>query len=1038
MSADISLKQRLIIGFGSVLILMALMVAMVARGYWETKKSTDFIDQRLLPSSQSTFVISTAISDECNNLGTYLKYGSPDAYQEYLNGLKSEEVELRRLNELSTPQQLRRYAQTESLIDTLHRDEFQALHLSQEHGRRSALNIYNSRILPTSKTTCKQMEAFGLNYKAQIHKSLNRVHLLIADLSRLFPICILLAFILAHILIATTIRAISRPTRSILAAADAVSHGDYSKSRELETGFALESGEEPPVPRNELHRIALAVCRMARRMEKRDRTLSAGASLARVCASTIDLRRLLDRFIGELADYTSSQVVALYLYEEGVLVPAGTYGLDEDSARTACAEACGLSMQAVREARAIILPSIPDDTLFAIRPGLGKAVPKSMACIPILMHGDVIGITVLASLHEYDENAVSLMNTSADQAGVAISNALRYMEMKKLADELQARNEDLDARNEELLAQGEMLQVQKQEIQVQNAELAGQSRELQERNMELEYLMHDLSTIQSLTFIALSSLSQKELIARLLEIVTNALHMRFGVVKLLEESPLLHTWVTSNESDDEWANSAVVEELTNEVMRLRQIVSRNDIRRDDASFINTEIRGLIGVPIMTHERLYGVALFGCHEARNFLEREKQVLQAFAGRSAIAIERARAYDMLKQAEEKARADRERLQMIIDNAPEGIIIATAPDNLLYMANKAALSIYEVDGLPNATAEEFGRSLHFSHANGDTFSRDELPLLRTLSRGEACKREELVFRRPSGGEISILCNTVPMKDKDGQVVGAIEFFQDITSIKDKERALQAGYDHQRTIAETLQKVFLPRLADSIDDYDIADAYVPAGEDELIGGDFYDVFKIGHGVLGITMADVSGKGVKAAVHTAMAKYMIRGFASEDREPAKVLTRLNNAVARYSQDEVFVTTFFALLFTDEKRLVYANAGHEGPLVINYDTNNVTTLSGTGPAIGIMPNSAYYQREIALSDRDAVVFYTDGITEARYNKEFFGQEGLESTLVEIGDVESAVITKSLFEKVLAFSGGKLRDDAAILVIKSNALSELAI
>lgn len=1030
MFADISVKQRLVLSFAFILTLIAVMVFLAARGCLETKKSIDLIANHLRPSYKSSVAISSAIDSECAYLRTFLQYGDSGAFAEYRRLHSSEQGNLRVLSSLLTPSERARLAPTEVLIESLYVDEGRAIEIAREESRSAAVRFFDSTIDSERRNASKQIEAFGMHYEAQVNANLSRVHLLFADLSRVSPFCMAIALIMAYVLVSAISKTVSRPTRSISAAAEAVSLGDYTKSHELEKDVAPIYGGEGYTPRNEFRRIALSVCRMARQMEKRDRTLSASASLARVCASTTDLPQLLDRFLVELAEFTGAQAAALYLYENEVLATAGTYGMDEESAGEASAEARGLCLQAVQNPQSVIISTIPPDTQFKIRPGFGEAIPKSIACIPIRMQGNVIGATVLATLHEFDESAVALMNTASDLVGIAINNTLHYMEMKKLADELQAKNYDLDARNEELLAQGEMLQLQKQEIQIQNAELAGQSKELQDRNLELEHLMHDLSTIQSLTVIALSSLSQKELVSRLLETVADALHLRFAVVKLLEEqTSTLQTWVTRNALDGEWADSAIGIDIAEEVRNTRQIVTRNDIWNGGTPSIDTGLRGLIGIPIMTHDQMYGVALLGANEARNFLEREKQVLHVFAGRAAVSIERHRSYDRLKQAEEQAQADRDRLQMIIDNAPEGVIIATAPDYKLYMANKAALSILSIDELPETTVEEFSSQIRFFRANGQLCFGEDSPMLRSLMHGQTCKGEELYIHRPTGEELAILCNTVPMKDKDGQVVGAIEIFQDITNLKNKEKALQAGYDHQRSIAETLQKVFLPRLADRIDSFDIADAYVPAGEDELIGGDFYDVFTISDGVLGIIIADVSGKGVKAAVYTAMAKYMIRGFASEDQEPASLLSRLNNSIGHYVQDEVFVTTFYGLLYTDERRLVYANAGHECPLVINHEANTVVTLASTGPAIGIMPGSTYFQKEIQLSESDTVVFYTDGITEARFNKEFFGREGLEATLMEIGDVASSDITEHLFKRVLEFSGGKLRDDAAMLVIK---------
>ena len=144
----------------------------------------------------------------------------------------------------------------------------------------------------------------------------------------------------------------------------------------------------------------------------------------------------------------------------------------------------------------------------------------------------------------------------------------------------------------------------------------------------------------------------------------------------------------------------------------------------------------------------------------------------------------------------------------------------------------------------------------------------------------------------------------------------------------ALQAAHDRQRDIAETLQKSLLPTIPPRTGVIEFAHKYQAALEEALIGGDFYDLFSLGEHRLGIVMADVSGKGLKAAVQTAMLKYTLRGFAWETPDtPGRVLARVNDVLCSpMSSHEGFVTLFYGVLNTQTAEMVYASAGHEPPL----------------------------------------------------------------------------------------------------------------
>jgi sigma-B regulation protein RsbU (phosphoserine phosphatase) len=271
--------------------------------------------------------------------------------------------------------------------------------------------------------------------------------------------------------------------------------------------------------------------------------------------------------------------------------------------------------------------------------------------------------------------------------------------------------------------------------------------------------------------------------------------------------------------------------------------------------------------------------------------------------------------------------------------------------------------------------------------------------------------------------------MRDSDGTVIGSIAVFQDITAIKAQQKLLVEGYEQQRTIAETLQKTFLPNIKTVLPAYDIADLYVPAHTHAQVGGDLYDLITLDENRIGLVIADVSGKGVEAAVHTAMAKYMLRAFVHEDPNPGSVVKRLNDAMVRYVGGEVFVTLFYGILDTEKRELNYVNAGHELPLIYSTLSNESTLLKTTGPATGILPDAHYREEVFQLEDHDAILLYTDGITESRQNGVYFGIEGLTKTVEGVRNLDAADVTERILKEVKDFGGGTFHDDIALLLIK---------
>jgi serine phosphatase RsbU (regulator of sigma subunit) len=242
--------------------------------------------------------------------------------------------------------------------------------------------------------------------------------------------------------------------------------------------------------------------------------------------------------------------------------------------------------------------------------------------------------------------------------------------------------------------------------------------------------------------------------------------------------------------------------------------------------------------------------------------------------------------------------------------------------------------------------------------------------------------------------------------------------------------AYEHERNLAETLQRSFMPSVGARLPNFDLGQSYHPALKEADVGGDLYDVFRLPDGRVALLMADVSGKGLPAAMQTAMVKYMLRAFAVEDPTPASVLERLNRSMCAFIDPDLFVSAFYGLLSPGAGQLQYANAGHESPLLALKEHDYCTSLDVTGPVLGLDPAVTYFNRSVCLTPGDLLLLYTDGVTNARRRGEIYGRERLEALLVEMADGKPGRIVSHIYRTVRAFAEGDLHDDCALLALKA--------
>ena len=225
---------------------------------------------------------------------------------------------------------------------------------------------------------------------------------------------------------------------------------------------------------------------------------------------------------------------------------------------------------------------------------------------------------------------------------------------------------------------------------------------------------------------------------------------------------------------------------------------------------------------------------------------------------------------------------------------------------------------------------------------------------------------------------------------------------------------------VASKMQQSILPTVFPGGQDYQVFGSMEPARE---VGGDFFDVLRLENGRIGIAVADVSGKGVPAALFMMSCRTLLKGAAIGAFDPGKVLQEVNNLLNEDNEAQMFVTLFYAVFDPGSWEIVYANGGHNSPLIVHADGSS-EELPGTGGiALGVISDIDYQEGTIRLAPGETIVFYTDGVTEAENNKsELFDTERLRHVFDGVAPGNAEQANNAVFEAVRAFAGDTPQSD----------------
>jgi PAS domain S-box-containing protein len=475
-----------------------------------------------------------------------------------------------------------------------------------------------------------------------------------------------------------------------------------------------------------------------------------------------------------------------------------------------------------------------------------------------------------------------------------------------------------------------------------------------------------------------------------------------------------------------------------------------------------QLRSAMLVPLRARGQTLGaITLVSAESGRIFEQEDLDFASAVARRAALSIDNARLHgEVIERGEEMeflagASAELD-AALDLDETLQKLADLTVP----HLGDGCMVDLLdetgEISRVASATKDPAARTV-LESLQEETIELDSPhPVAKAIKTGQLQRLESIdeAMRRTWTSDESYLAAVrdwpgqaavvAPMRAR-GRLLGAIAVASftkqrfdddDVRVIRELARRASIAVDNARLygeskyIASRLQQSLLPPHLPEIPGAEIAARFRPAGESNDVGGDFYDIFQRGPDQWAITIGDVCGKGPDAAAVTSLARHTLRATALRgDDSPDDLLKTLNRAMLTEGPLAYqFCTVAFAsFLIGSSTRVAVASGGHPLPIVMRTD-GTVEAVGAAGTLLGVVDDPEITCTDVELSPGDTMVFYTDGITEARTNRGMLGLDGLLSALRSCVGCAAAEVAERI-EQRLESETVELRDDVALVVFQ---------
>ena len=563
-----------------------------------------------------------------------------------------------------------------------------------------------------------------------------------------------------------------------------------------------------------------------------------------------------------------------------------------------------------------------------------------------------------------------------------------------------------------------------------------------------------LREVQAITEAALAHLSQGDLLDKLLDRVRGILDADTAAVLMLDEGAqevVIRAAKGLEEEVERGVRIPLGQGFAGRIAAEQRPIHLPEVTSDrvvNPILIETGIRSLLGVPLMSEGRVLGVLHVGTLTPREFTDSDAEVLQLAGDRMALAIEHLRLYEAERDARERAERTAEQirhLQSVTDVAlgnfahPQELMVRLLERvrDVLH-ADTAAILLREGDELVARAAkgleEEVERGVRIPFGRG--FAGRVAAESRPVALPHVDPADVL---NPILGERGIRSLLgVPLL-VEARVIGVLHvgtlkprvFTPDDVSLLELAAdriALAIDRARHHGVARTLQRSLLPARLPHVTGLELAARYVPGVDDAHVGGDWYDVLRLPAGRVGVVMGDVVSRGLPAAAAMGQMRTALRACANDGSPPADVLRRLNDLV-RSGENPEMATVAYAVLDPVGGEMVYSLAGHPPPLVLGHDGATRFLDQDRGGPVGVVTGAGFRQAADALRPGDTLLLYTDGLVERRGQSLDEGFRDLERTAGKGSRWPDELCDQLVAEL------GNVPDDVAVLAVGLIAASD---
>ena len=572
--------------------------------------------------------------------------------------------------------------------------------------------------------------------------------------------------------------------------------------------------------------------------------------------------------------------------------------------------------------------------------------------------------------------------------------------------------------------------------------------------------------LQSVTEAALAHLDLDDLLGALLERIRSILAADAAAVLLTDDGgetlvPRAVRGLDGALGDGDGFRGALSGGFARRVAASRIPVAINDLERPPGDGLGPglgvgTVRSLVGVPLVVAGRLVGVLQVATSTPREFSRDDTLALQALADRAAVAIDRARQHESAHAARSAAETALrlETLQEVTEAALAYLDIDDLLGALLQRlsgilsADTAAFLLTEDDGetlVPRAVLgldEELGYGFRVPVGVGfagrvaatrgpvaiEDLDRSPIEVTNPLLRERRVRSVLGVPMVVEGRLIGVLY----VGTARPRLFSAADAY--LMRLVADRAALSIERDRlgeQNRIARTLQRSVLPTELPEIPGVAIAARYLPAATEAAIGGDWYDVIRLGDGAVGFAIGDVVGRGVRAAALMGQLRTALHAYAIEVEAPAEVATRLARFVDALG-DDAMATFVYGVLDPDGRRLEFVNGGHPSPLLISPHTRPRYLDGSSRPPLGVRVEAPFRAAEVEMPPGSMLLLYTDGLVERRGERLSDRHSSLaRAAAAAPADVD--LLCDAVSDAMLA--GAPTGDDVALLAVHSLCAKE---